>query len=243
MHLADLLGFAAAGQPQLGAALAALPHLPPCASHCLLSGPERSGKTSLLFHAALSLARQGREVLVLCRRPKLEAAPPLLPEGLSRQDPAWQLVHLKYLANGYELLRYASCIHMLPRLPDALLVDDLHALCDLPAGDRPRPRDMALCRVLAALHEAANVVAALKHAPCQLLATQLSPPDGPRQLYMLQRWLPLVLHIRPAAQSHTLAVLSPRPDVPPACLQQLQFSLKHGSLALEAMLPAQAHTF
>lgn len=68
MHLADLLGFAAAGQPQLGAALAALPHLPPCASHCLLSGPERSGKTSLLFHAALSLARQGREVLVLCRR-------------------------------------------------------------------------------------------------------------------------------------------------------------------------------
>lgn len=143
-------------------------------------------------------------------------------------------------------------------------------------------------------------MAALKHAPCQLLATQLSPPDGPRQLYMLQRWLPLVLHIRrkcgtplgcagwhawpgwrstgvqcagclhqapathvhtrharlllsplarrsllhaAAAQSHTLAVLSPRPDVPPACLQQLQFSLKHGSLALEAMLPAQAHTF
>lgn len=57
--------------------------------------------------------------------------------------------------SGYELLRFASSIHMLPRLPDALLVDDLHALCDLPAGDRPRPRDMALCRVLATLHEAA----------------------------------------------------------------------------------------
>ncbi len=68
MHLADFLGFAASGQPQLAAALSALPHLPPSASHCLLSGPERSGKTSLLFHAALSLARQGREVLVLCRR-------------------------------------------------------------------------------------------------------------------------------------------------------------------------------
>lgn len=26
---------------------------------------------------------------------------------------------------------------------------------DLPAGDRHRPRDMALCRILAALHEAA----------------------------------------------------------------------------------------
>lgn len=154
---------------------------------------------------------------------------------------------------GYELLRYASSIHMLSRLPDALLVDDLHALCDLPAGDRPRPRDMALCRVLASLHEAAvragctvraclgrllactsprcpavptslclpclhsaastavpcifqplgphlscrqEVVAALKQAPCQLVATQLSPAEAPRQLYMLQRWLPLVLHIR-----------------------------------------------
>ncbi|KAL4452260.1 hypothetical protein ABPG75_007922 [Micractinium tetrahymenae] len=243
MHLADFLGLAAAGQPQLGAALAALSHLPPSASHCLLSGPERSGKTSLLFHAALSLARQGREVLLLCRRAKLEAAPPLLPEGLTHSDPAWQLVHIKYLANGYELLRYASCIHMLPRLPDALLVDDLHALCDLPAGARPRPRDMALCRVLASLHEAANVVAALKQGPCQLLVTQLSPPEGPRQLYMLQRWLPLVLHIRPTGQSLALAVLNPRLDVPPACLQQLQFSLKHGGLTLEAMLPPQTHPF
>lgn len=46
-------------------------------------------------------------------------------------------------------------MHALAPPPDLLLVDDLHALVDLPAGDRPRPRDMALCRVLAALHEAA----------------------------------------------------------------------------------------
>ena len=56
---------------------------------------------------------------------------------------------------GSELLRYAAHAHMLHPPPDALLVDDLHALADLPAGDRPRPRDMALCRQLATLQEAA----------------------------------------------------------------------------------------
>lgn len=62
-----------------------------------------------------------------------------------------------YTPTGYDLLRYASHMHVLAPPPDALLVDDLHALADLPAppGDgRPRPRDMALCRILAALHEA-----------------------------------------------------------------------------------------
>jgi hypothetical protein len=39
-------------------------------------------------------------------------------------------------------------------------------------------------------------------------------------------------------QAHALAVLSPRPDVPPACLVQLIFSLKHGALTFEGMQPA-----
>lgn len=62
---------------------------------------------------------------------------------------------------GYELLRYAASVHCLAPPPDALLVDDLHLLAaDLAASHgghdaRPRPRDMALCRLLATLHEAA----------------------------------------------------------------------------------------
>lgn len=60
------------------------------------------------------------------------------------------------LPAGLELLRYVSLIHALPGgPPDLLLVDDLHTLAELPAADRPRPRDMALCRILASLHEAA----------------------------------------------------------------------------------------
>ena len=67
MHLADFLGLAAA-HPELHRQLGTLPPLPPDARHCLLCGPERSGKTALLFHLALCLARQGQHVLLLCRR-------------------------------------------------------------------------------------------------------------------------------------------------------------------------------
>ncbi|PSC72152.1 hypothetical protein C2E20_4543 [Micractinium conductrix] len=198
------------------------------------------GKTSLLFALALSLARQGQRVLLLCRRSAVEAAPPLLPEGVHHSDTAWAQVQLKYLANGSELLRYAAHAHMLHPPPDALLVDDLHALADLPAGDRPRPRDMALCRQLATLQEAADVIAQLKGSPCTLAVTEhvASHAEGPRLLHLLQRWLPLALQIRPAGQGHALELLNPRPDTPPACLVSLCFSLKSGALSLEAMQAA-----
>lgn len=241
MHFGDLLGCAAAARPDLQRQLAALPAFPPAACHCLLSGPERSGKTSLLFHLALSAARQGKAVLLLCRRPKLEQVPPLLPDGVPISDPAWQRIQIKYLRDGSELLRYVSLFHVAHTPPDLLLVDDLHTLADLPSsGDhRPRPRDMALCRILASLREATSVASQLKGSPCQLVVTEASGADGPRQLYILQRWLPLVLHIHPAAQANALAVLNPPADVPPACLgTQLLFSLKHGALTLEAVQPA-----
>lgn len=69
MHIADFLGYAAVHRG-LADQLAAVAPFPdhPDARCLLLSGPERSGKTTLLFHAALSLARQGASVLLLCRR-------------------------------------------------------------------------------------------------------------------------------------------------------------------------------
>lgn len=44
------------------------PPFPPQLQHCLLSGPQRSGKTSLLFHYAWAMAKAGKAVLLLCAR-------------------------------------------------------------------------------------------------------------------------------------------------------------------------------
>lgn len=47
-------------------------------------------------------------------REKLEACPPLLPEGVQNSDPAWERVHIKYVANG-ALLRQGGQMSIPPR--------------------------------------------------------------------------------------------------------------------------------
>eukprot|EP00887_Chlorella_sp_A99_P007725 scaffold20.g7725.t1 len=66
MQLSDLLS--STSRPDLQRQLAAAPPLPAPVHRYLISGPARSGKTSLLFHLAYSMARQGRAVLLLCPR-------------------------------------------------------------------------------------------------------------------------------------------------------------------------------
>lgn len=58
----------APSRPDLARQLRAAPPFPSHLQHCLISGPERSGKTTLLFHFALAAARAGRAVLLLCDR-------------------------------------------------------------------------------------------------------------------------------------------------------------------------------
>ncbi len=55
-----------AAQAALGPALAQAPPLPP--ANLLLFGPERSGKTTLLFHLAYSLAAAGAAVVIVGSR-------------------------------------------------------------------------------------------------------------------------------------------------------------------------------
>ena len=53
-------------------------------------------------------------------------------------------------------------------------------LADLPAGDRHRPRDMALCRILAALHEAAVSTMRRVCEPCSCGACGAGKPAAAR---------------------------------------------------------------
>jgi hypothetical protein len=49
----------------------------------------------MLFHYCYKLAAAGEHVTFLCRRPKLEQAPPLLPPGVRHADPAFQRLGIK----------------------------------------------------------------------------------------------------------------------------------------------------
>ncbi|KAK9814084.1 hypothetical protein WJX72_000412 [[Myrmecia] bisecta] len=222
--------------PGLQSQLSQLPGFPASLTHCLLAGPERSGKTSILFHFAYTLAAAGKQVGFLCKRSKLEQVPPLLPLGANAQDAAWQNINLRYLDTAADLQKYAACIHLSPNPPQALIVDDLSEFIVARPGERAH--DQEIVKTLAFLHEAARCASPGQAEPCLLLVSDLSGAEGPRALYLYQRWLPLIIHIRPEG-GLVLGLLPQVAElhaVPVKCMAQLHFCLAgQSALSLEYM--------
>ena len=102
-----------------------------------------SGKTSLLFHYAHTVAAAGGRAVILLPRPPfsgsadgdasappLPANPPLLPPGADPGDPAWARASIKWVASLADVQAYGACLHLLAPedAPDAVLVDDVLSL-------------------------------------------------------------------------------------------------------------------
>ena len=240
----------ARGSAELQGALEGLPAPPPgpgpgggAEPACLVAGPPGSGKTSALFHCAHAAAASGGTALVVASRGALEARPPLLPEGSSPDDAAWDRVQLRYLEEPGEIERFAATVHLLegPQ-PEVLLVDDVDAR--LPAagprdGRLKKATEMALVRRMAYLHEACRALSARLpgERTCRLVVSATSggagTEDPVQELYIYRRWTPLVVHLQPAAAwpgSFELSVLptdlTRGHDV---CSARVRYSLALGS--------------
>uniref|UniRef100_A0A383WEP4 Dolichol phosphate-mannose biosynthesis regulatory protein n=1 Tax=Tetradesmus obliquus TaxID=3088 RepID=A0A383WEP4_TETOB len=138
-------------QPSQQLAINALPHIQLTTPRCLLLGPQRSGKTSLLFQYAFQLACSGQEVVFMCDRAQLDQAPPLLPFGASQQHAAFSRIHFKYVSDLHQLRKYGACLHLLQQPPAAIIVDDVaHLLANTRLPDK-RARDTEVTRALAYL--------------------------------------------------------------------------------------------
>ena len=119
-----LADFVSSSRADVGAALATAPPFPPHLTGVLLTGPDGwcvcvresgggidclrihirsrslldtySGKTSLLFHfARAAAAATGRQAFILTTRERADDAPPLLPAGVGKADPAYEAVCMK----------------------------------------------------------------------------------------------------------------------------------------------------
>ncbi|DBB17455.1 TPA: hypothetical protein ACH3X3_014482 [Trebouxia sp. C0006] len=122
-HLSDFLS--GHFDPELQTALKDIEAFPAHLTHCMLSGPPRSGKTSILLLYAYKAAIRGQQVVLLCHRDKMEQTYPTLPQGVHKTSPAWQRVQLRYLSTSQELQKYAACLHLAPTPPNILIVDDV----------------------------------------------------------------------------------------------------------------------
>lgn len=240
-HLRD---FAARSvQSSIATSCSNLPAFPSELQHCLVAGPERSGKTSLLLHFAHSRAAAGDSVLFVCHRGRIENSPPVLPLGVAINDEALHRVHMRYLETAADLQKLAACLHLAAEPPAAIIVDDISSFFG--GGSADRGRDQALIRTLALLHDSTNFASSRRGVgrPCQLVISDTSATEVPRMMYIYQRWLPLVLTIHAAEKEggHALSAhrsVADTHDLAPGCLSQLVYSLTtHSAVALEAVLP------
>lgn len=182
-------------QPSQQLAINALPHIQLTTPRCLLLGPQRSGKTSLLFQYAFQLACSGQEVVFMCDRAQLDQAPPLLPFGASQQHAAFSRIHFKYVSDLHQLRKYGACLHLLQQPPAAIIVDDVaHLLANMRLPDK-RARDTEVTRALAYLADGLDQLREQRGLSVLLLACDTCSEEGPHNLYLLQRWFPLMLQV------------------------------------------------
>lgn len=191
LHLQNFLS--TSSNPDVQESIRSLPALH---SNCaLLIGPERSGKTSLLFHVAYSLASQGLRIVIVTSRTKLDIGQPLLPEGVSEKDLYWKNVDMKYIENGSDLIKYASLLHVAQPPPHAILIDNLSYYNETLTGPKSQ-RDMRLCHLLATLKDAIDYISRVHSSFLVVADSSQTPEFGHSPLFMCQRWLPLVLSIK-----------------------------------------------
>lgn len=138
--------------------------------------------------------------------------------------------------------RFCSSVHLLQSPPVAILVDDLSEII---YGSSPlSPAPQQLVKALAALVEAAHHIGLQGGERCRLIVTDTGTAEGPRNLFMYQRWLPLVLTIRPDPnqQGSNLLAIHPLVRKQKATAAELdislQFTLSQSTLQLQAILPA-----
>ncbi|RZC86444.1 hypothetical protein C5167_030522 [Papaver somniferum] len=184
----------------------------------LLSGPPSCGKTSLLFQFAVNnVLEQGRDVIFICSKHRLEKKPPFLSQGLDPSSDIFQKIKMKYVEDDEGIKKYFAAFHMHwnnegGTFPGAVIIDDFGEFfddtnCKQRYGGNYRGRDLAVVRSLALCRDAilhanerllleSSLVGGDKYS-CKLLISDTHLGDTPRSLFIYKRWVPSIFTIKP----------------------------------------------
>lgn len=188
----------------------------PVCSSVLLVGHKSSGRTSFLFHYAMSYGLEDRPVLMLCSRTKSQKSGSLLlPDVPGMTVPpasALKKIKIKYVENGNELREYLLKHEMFPENPELIILDDLNALfhsyiisfcCNWEFlftteffFQKNRPERADFVKVLALLQNASQMISSRSGKECLVMVSDLyetmsEPPQN--RILLSERWIPLTI--------------------------------------------------
>ncbi|KAI5080562.1 hypothetical protein GOP47_0003745 [Adiantum capillus-veneris] len=222
-------------QEQTGAGITSLP------SCTLLSGPPRSGKTSLLFQLAYNTCAESESstVVFICKRQNVERKPPVLSQDVDAGSELFERVHMKYVDSEEEVRKYFAAFHLHDITPRVVIIDDFFDLFDdwkcKKFYGQTRGREIGIVRTLALCRDAIDYACKTAGVECKLLLSDTHVSQGPRLLYIYQRWLPTILTIEPLDSGFILQVFRDG-DCNPGCKGELaRYSLAQCALKLEVL--------
>ncbi|XP_072458390.1 ATPase SWSAP1 [Notamacropus eugenii] len=163
----------------------------------LLLGEPGSGKTALLFAAALVAAGEGRGPVLFVARKALQSLPPGWKAGAARDPLRLQKIHFLYPPSLRELLQLLSSVHeTAAQPPSLLLLDGIDEYLADTSGVQ------ACAHLAALLVDTAAHFSGCSGSVCGLLVTMRSPAEAEPeaaslQLAVLQRYLPTCLWLEP----------------------------------------------
>lgn len=169
-------------------------------SYTLLSGPPRSGKTSLLLQFAYNCAwSESTTAVFICKRQNVERKPPILSEDVDASSEVFERVHMKYVDGDDDIRKYFAAFHLHDTIPRVVIIDDFFELFDdwkcKKLYGQLRGREIGIIRTLALCRDAIDHATKTCGAECKLLISDTHANQGPRLLYIYQRWLSTILTI------------------------------------------------
>jgi len=199
----------------------------------LICGPSRSGKTSMLFQYAYSYAQEGRNVVFICSKKKIQNALPLPTPASTFSQTVLDKIHMKYIEDDKTLRNYMASIHLFPETPELIVIDDLSSFFGAAV------QAVSLAKTLAFLKEAGKYCTSnlTPSKSCMMLISDgLSGDNVPRQQNILQKWIPLILVITAGNQgAFTLSVRVYNYQADPYQMKASYFVQPHQSFYLSSL--------
>ncbi|KAL8581747.1 hypothetical protein ACOMHN_043165 [Nucella lapillus] len=136
-----------------------------CATHTLMVGEHRAGKTSLAFQAAVTMATENQQVTFI--RPKVLGHLPMPVHGMpSPQSAALQLLKFWYPDQAEEVVKWCGNIHKQTILPDTIIIDDFDVYCA-----QSKNAEHGAARLCACLVDAAHWITQTRGQQCRVILT------------------------------------------------------------------------